>query len=124
MIFQIFRHHNNVLVEQFLNHLHQGLDPSKDLSRDQSVNPQHLKTMYTFAQMRQAADNAAMGFAATFITETGYHYTNTNLPGVGEEDSVLQYLLSIPFGEEVTEGCLRLVETQDGVQLQIVEDAQ
>jgi hypothetical protein len=24
----------------------------------------------------------------------------------------------------VTEGCLRLVETQDGVQLQIVEDAQ
>jgi hypothetical protein len=124
MIFQIFRHHNNVLVEQFLNHLHQGLDPSKDLSRDQSISPQHLKTMYTFAQMRQAADNAAMGFAATFITETGYYYTTTNLPGVGEEDSVLQYLLSIPFGEEVTEGCLRLVETQDGVQLQIVKDAQ
>ena len=74
--------------------------------------------------MRQAADNTAMGFAATFITDGGYHYTATNLPGVEEADSILKYLLSVPFAEELTEGCLRLVETQEGVQLQIISDGE
>lgn len=122
MIFQIFRHHNNVLVEQFLTGLHQDLDPNKRLDGTQSLSRQHLKTMHSFAQMRQIADEAAMGFAATFITDGGYHYTTTNLPGVEEADNILQYLLSVPFGEEVTNGCLRLVETRDGIQLQIVGD--
>ena len=40
------------------------------------------------------------------------------------DPNILQYLLSVPFGEEATEGCIRLVETEDGVQLQIVADAQ
>ena len=122
MIFQIFRHHNNVLVEQFLTTLHQDLDPNKRLDGTQSLSQQQLKTMHSFAQMRQIADNAAMGFAATFITDAGYHYTTTNLPGVEEADSILQYLLSVPFSEEVTKGCLRLVETRDGIQLQIVDN--
>lgn len=122
MIFQIFRHHNNVLVEQFLASLHQDLDPDKRLDVTQSLSTQHLKAMHSFAQMRQVADDAAMGFAATFITDSGHHHTTTNLPGVEEAVDILQYLLSVPFAGEVSKGCLRLVETQEGVQLQIISD--
>lgn len=120
MLFQIFRHRNNVLVEQFLNNLNENLNPTKRLSSEECISPRHLKTMHSFAQMRQAADDAEMGFAATFITDDGYHYTTTNLPGVAEEESILQYLLSVPLGEDDAEGYIRLVETQDGIQLQIV----
>ena len=124
MIFQVFRHRNPVLVEQFLNNSTEGLDPRKILSPHQSLTAQQLKAMQTFAAMRQKAENADMCFAATFVTTSGHHYTVTNLPGVERTDNILQYLLSVPFGEESTEGCSRLVETQDGIQLQIVEDAQ
>jgi len=124
MIFQVFRHRNPVLVEQFLINSTEGLDPSKILSPDQNLTAQQLKAMHTFASMRQVSEDADMCFAATFVTPSGHHYTTTNLPGVAEANNILQYLLSIPFGEEVTEGCLRLVETEDGVQLQIVADAQ
>ena len=124
MIFQVFRHRNPVLVEQFLNNSTEDLDPRKILSPDQSLTAQQLKAMQTFAAMRQKAENADMCFAATFVTTSGHHYTVTNLPGVERKDNILQYLLSVPFGEESTEGCIRLVETQDGIQLQIVEDAQ
>ena len=124
MIFQVFRHRNPVLVEQFLNNSTEDLDPRKILSPDQSLTAQQLKAMQTFAAMRQKAENADMCFAATFVTTSGHHYTVTNLPGVERTDNILQYLLSVPFGEESTEGCIRLVETQDGIQLQIVEDAQ
>jgi hypothetical protein len=122
MLFQIFRHHNNVLVEQSLYNLYQMLDPEKRWSSEQCVSPRHLKVMHSFAQMREAADNAGMGFAATFITDEGYHYTATNLPGVEEVGNIIQYLLSEPLGEDAAGGCIRLVETRDGVQLQIVSN--
>lgn len=121
MIFQIFRHRNNVLVEQFLNNVHQGLDSTKSLSVNQCISLRHLKVMQSFAQMRQTADDAGMGFAATFVTDDGQHHTTTNLPGVEKDLNILQHLLFIPFEEknEMLSGYLRLVETQDGVQLQI-----
>lgn len=122
MIFQIFRHRNNVLVEQFLNNVHQGLDSTKSLSINQGVSLCHLKVMQSFAQMRQAADDAGMGFAATFVTDDGHHYTMTNLFDSMPSETVLQYLLSVPYFEEAIDGCLRLVETQEGVQLQILTD--
>ena len=123
MIFQVFRHRNPVLVEQFLINSTEGFDPRKILSPHQSLTAQQLKAMQTFAAMRQTAEDADMCFAATFVTESGHHYTVTNLPGVERKDNILQYLLSVPFGEGSTEGCIRLVETEDGVQLQIVADA-
>jgi hypothetical protein len=123
MIFQVFRHRNPVLVEQFLLNSTEGFDPRKILSPHQSLTAQQLKAMQTFAAMRQTAEDADMCFAATFVTESGHHYTVTNLPGVERKDNILQYLLSVPFGEESTEGCIRLVETEEGVQLQIVSDA-
>lgn len=123
MIFQVFRHRNPVLVEQFLLNSTEGFDPRKILSLHQSLTAQQLKAMQTFAAMRQKAEDADMCFAATFVTESGHHYTVTNLPGVERKGNILQYLLSVPFGEESTEGCIRLVETEEGVQLQIVSDA-
>jgi len=98
------------------------LDPEKRWSSEQCVSPQHLKVMHSFAQMREAADNAGMGFAATFITDDGHHYTATNLPGVAEVANIIQYLLSEPLGEDAAGGCIRLVETRDGIQLQIVSN--
>lgn len=122
MIFQIFRHRNNVLVEQFLNNVHQGLDSTKSLSVNQGVSLRYLKVMQSFSQMRQAADDAGMGFAATFVTDDGRHYTTTNLFDSMPSETVLQCLLSVPYFEEAIDGCLRLVETQEGVQLQILTD--
>ena len=98
------------------------LASEKRWSSAQCVSPRHLKVMHSFAQMREAADNAGMGFAATFITDEGYHYTATNLPGVEEMDNIIQYLLSEPLGEDAAEGCISLVETENGIQLQIIED--
>lgn len=123
MIFQVFRHRNPVLVEQFLLNSTLGCDPNKTLSPNQSLTSQQLQAMQKFAAMRQKAEDADMCFAATFVTPSGYHYTTTNLPGVERKDNILQYLLSVPFGERSVEGCIRLVETEDGIQLQIVEDS-
>ena len=37
-------------------------------------------------------------------------------------DNIIQYLLSEPLGEDEAEGCIRLVETREGIQLQIVSN--
>ena len=122
MIFQIFRHHNMVLVEQFLDNCHATFDPSKSINVATSLNPQHLKAMQSLAQMRSAADDAGMGFAASFSTEDGYHYITSNLIEYDLYDHVLQLLLTVPYQEEEQGGQIQLVETEDGVQLQIVPD--
>jgi len=122
MIFQIFRHHNMVLVEQFLDNCYATADPNKILNVSTALNPKHLKAMQSLAQMRSAADDAGMGFAASFSTEDGYHYITSNLIEYDLYDHVLQLLLTVPYQEEDQSGQIQLVETEDGVQLQIVPD--
>ncbi len=111
-----------VLVEQFVDNCYATLDPSKSLSFSTALNPQHLKAMQKLAQMRSAADDANMGFAASFSTEDGYHYITSNLIEYDLYDHVLQLLLTVPYQEEEQGGQIQLVETEDGVQLQIVPD--
>jgi hypothetical protein len=124
MIFQIFRHQNKVLVEQFLNNVYEEVDPDKDLSTSGMLSLEHLQAMQHLARMRKSADDAGMGFAATFVTPTGFHYTTTNLPGGYQLDDFVQQLLLMPFNDDSIEGVLRLVETEDGIQLQIISETE
>lgn len=124
MIFQIFRHQNKVLVEQFLNNIYEELNPDKDLSASGMLSFAHLEAMQHLARMRKTADDAEMGFAAAFVTPEGYHYTTTNLPGGHSLDDYVQQLLLMPFNEDSVIGMLRLVETEEGVQLQIISEVE
>jgi hypothetical protein len=124
MIFQVFRHQNKVLVEQFLNNIYENRNPEKDLSTSGMLSPEHLRAMQHLAKMRKAADDAEMGFAATFITPAGFHYTTTNLPGGYQLEDFVQQLLLMPFNDNSTKGVLRLVETEEGIQLQIISEAE
>jgi len=123
MIFQIFRHHNKVLVEQFLEGLNNTLDCSKRIDHTQSVSPAQIHAMQSFAQMREVADSNQMGFAASFVEPDGSNYTITNLPHVNN-NILLQRLLTQPFVDEIGSGRVQLVETNEGVQLQILTDAE
>ena len=123
MIFQIFRHHNKVLVEQFLENLSVSLDSTKNLNHTKNVSLQQLKAMQSLAQMREVADSNEMGFAASFVEPDGSNYTITNLPHA-QNNLILQQLLMEPFMDEKGGGRVQLVETYEGVQLQIIPDAE
>ena len=123
MIFQIFRHHNKVLVEQFLENLNESLDLTKSLNHTKNLSFSQLKAMQSFAQMRELADSNEMGFVASFIEPDGSNYTMTNLPHA-QNDFIIQKLLSEPFVDGESRGRVQLVETYEGIQLQIVPDAE
>lgn len=123
MIFQIFRHHNKVLVEQFLENLNEFLDPTKNLNHTKTLSLQQLKVMQSFAEMRQIADSNSMGFVASFVEPDGSNYTITNLPDP-QDNYIIQNLLMEPFMDENGGGRVQLVETQEGVQLQIIPEAE
>ena len=124
MIFQIFRHHNKVLVEQFLDNLNETLDSNQSLNHSKTPTTQQLKAMQSLAQMREIADSNGMGFAASFVSPDGSHYTTTNLPNVNYDNFIIQHLLSVPFVEDDQKGRVQLVETTDGVQLQIIPEVE
>ena len=124
MIFQIFRHHNKVLVEQFLDNLNETLDSKQSLNHSKTPTTQQLKAMQSLAQMREIADSNGMGFAASFVSPDGSHYTTTNLPNVNYDNFIIQHLLSVPFVENDQKGRVQLVETTDGVQLQIIPEVE
>jgi hypothetical protein len=123
MIFQIFRHHNKVLVEQFLENLNESLDLTKSLNHTKDLSLTQLRAMQSFAQMRELADSNEMGFVASFIEPDGSNYTITNLPHA-QNDFIIQNLLVEPFMDENGGGRVQLVETYEGVQLQIIPDAE
>lgn len=123
MIFQIFRHRNKVLVEQFLENLNESLDSTKNLNHTKDVSLRQLKAMQSLAQMREVADSNEMGFVASFVEPDGSNYTITNLPHV-QNNFILQNLLMEPFMDEKGGGRVQLVETYEGVQLQIIPDAE
>lgn len=79
--------------------------------------------MQSFAQMRELADSNEMGFVASFIEPDGSNYTMTNLPHA-QNDFIIQKLLSEPFVDGESRGRVQLVETYEGIQLQIVPDAE
>jgi len=73
--------------------------------------------------MREVADSNQMGFAASFVEPDGSNYTITNLPHVNN-NILLQRLLTQPFVDEIGSGRVQLVETNEGIQLQILTDAE
>ena len=100
------------------------MDQTKNINGSTALNPKHLAAIQKLAQMRTAADEANMGFAAAFVTDDGQNYITSNLREYVVEDYILQLLLTVPFQDEQKGGQICLVETQDGVQLQIVPDAE
>jgi hypothetical protein len=113
MIFQIFRHHNKVLVEQFLENLNESLDLTKSLNHTKDLSLTQLRAMQSFAQMRELADSNEMGFVASFIEPDGSNYTITNLPHA-QNDFIIQKLLSEPFVDGESRGRVQFLTQNRG----------
>lgn len=124
----IFRHHNPIVVDQFMEHFRSDLDPSKDLSNQTSVNPTYLKVMKTLAGMREAATRSNMSFFGGFITPEGFYYSITNIENLIENQlqQPIDYYVNFQADESFTIDQiykkLKIVSTAEGVQLRITDD--
>lgn len=121
----IFRHHNPILVDQFMEHFQSDLDPKKNLSYQTSINPQYLKVMRALADMRETADRSNMGFFGGFITPEGYHYSISNIDpnNLIENNTKNDYLLiDKNFKLDEVYKKLKIVSTPEGIQLRIIND--
>lgn len=120
----IFRHHNKVLVDQFMENFHSELDPRKNLSYQTSINPAYLKVMRALAGMREAADRSEMGFFGAFITPEGYHYSISNIECENDSHSYVHSPLQIDESFTIDElyKKLKIVSTPEGIQLHLTDD--
>lgn len=124
----IFRHHNKVLVDQFMEHFRSDLDPRKNLAEQTSINPAYLKIMRALADMRATADRSNMGFFGGFITPDSSHYSISNVDPNNLIDS--QYQLPIENFVKIDESFtinelykkLKIVSTPEGVQLRLTDE--
>lgn len=125
----IFRHHNPILVDQFMEHFQSDLDPKKNLSYQTSINPQYLKVMRALADMRETADRSNMGFFGGFITPEGYHYSISNIDPNNLIDS--RYQLPIENFIRIDENFkineiykkMKIVSTAEGIQLRLTDES-
>ena len=120
----IFRHHNKILVDQFMEHFHSELDPRKNLSYQTSINPTYLKVMRALAGMREAADRSEMGFFGAFITPEGYHYSISNIEDTIENNSQQPLPIDESFTIDELYKKLKIVSTPEGIQLQLTDEAE
>lgn len=123
---RICRNQNRIIVDQFCEAMQRDLDPNKNLANTDAISSSHLFAMKALARMREQADRADMGFAGSFITENGYHYSISNLENDDIQKQVVDYLVKLKIDENLDiqdlQKYFRIVETADGVQIQIISD--
>lgn len=125
----IFRHHNPIVVDQFMENFRSDLDPSKDLSNQTTINPKYLKVMRTLADMRETADRSNMRFFGGFITPEGFHYSISNIDPNNLIDS--HYQVPIENFIEIDESFtineiykkLKIVSTPKGIELRLTDES-
>ncbi len=124
--FHIFRHHNAVLVDQFMETHNNSLDPNKNLANQKSINANHLKAMKFLARSREVADRSKMSFFGSFVTDDGYHYSVTNINQDEIDRKTVQYLIDLQLNEnfdlDEVQQRLQIVETNEGVQMRITDE--
>jgi hypothetical protein len=124
----IFRHHNPIVVDQFMENFRSDLDPRKNLADQTSVNPTYLKVMKALAGMREAATRSNMSFFGGFVTPEGFHYSITNIEGTIENQlqQPIDYYVNFQADENFTIDeiykKLKIVSTEEGVQVRITDD--
>ena len=125
--FNLCRNQNKNTIDRFREAMEQGLDPNKNLANATSLNPNHLFAMKALSRMREQADRSDMGFAGGFVTENGYHYTISNLENDDIQKKAVDYLVKLKIKETLEmsdlEKYFKIVQTEDGVQIQIISDA-
>jgi uncharacterized protein (DUF1015 family) len=125
--FHIFRHRNGVLVDQFMKHHIENLDPNKNLANQQSIQANHLKAMKFLAMARETADRSNMSFFGSFVTADGHHYSITNINEDEIEQKTIQYLIDFKLSEtfdlNAIQKNLKIVSTDEGIQLQISDSS-
>ncbi len=122
-VIHIFRHHNPVVVDQFMEHFRSDLDPSKNLANQTSVNPTYLKVMKSLANMREVANRSNMSFFGGFVTPEGFHYSINNIENLIENNTKNDYLLiDKNFKLDEVYKKLKIVSTPEGIQLRIIND--
>lgn len=127
-LIHIFRHHNPVVVDQFMEHFRSDLDPSKNLANQTSVNPTYLKVMKSLANMREVANRSNMSFFGGFVTPEGFHYSINNIENLIENPS--QQPISCHINFNIDENFkisemykkLKIVDTPMGIQLRLTDD--
>lgn len=124
--FHIFRHHNFVLVDQFMENHERDLDPNKNLANQESINPTHLKAMKFLARSRETADRAGMGFYGSFVTDEGYHYSVTNINSTPINKELVEYLIDFKLTEDFDLSKflnqLRVIPTNEGIKVQLTDE--
>jgi hypothetical protein len=124
----IFRHHNPIVVDQFMENFRSDLDPRKNLADQTSVNPTYLKVMKALAGMREAATRSNMSFFGGFVTPEGFHYSISNIENLIENQlqQPIDYYVNFQADENFTIDeiykKLKIVSTEEGVQVRITDD--
>jgi hypothetical protein len=124
----IFRHHNPIVVDQFMENFRSDLDPRKNLADQTSVNPTYLKVMKALAGMREAATRSNMSFFGGFVTPEGFHYSISNIENLinSQLQQPIDYYVNFQADENFTIDeiykKLKIVSTEEGVQVRITDD--
>lgn len=124
--FFICRNQNRGTVDRFNEAMRQDLDPQKDLARATSPTADQLKAMQTLARMREQADRSSMGFAGSFVTEDGYHYSITNLNEDDIQVKTVDFLVRLRIKETFDFGVVqkyyKIVQTDEGVRVEVCNE--
>lgn len=106
--------------------MEQDLDPQKDLARATSPTADQLKAMQALARMREQADRSDMGFAGSFVTEDGYHYSISNLSEDDIQKKTVDFLVRLRIREMFDFGAIqkyyKIVQTDEGVRVEVCNE--
>mgnify|MGYP006280650557 CR=1 FL=1 len=122
----ICRNQNRNTVDHFRETMEQNFDPGKNLANATSPTPDQLKAMQALARMREQADRSNMGFAGSFITESGYHYSISNLDEDDIQEQVVDFLVRLKIKETFDFGQIqryyKIIQTEEGVKIEVINE--
>jgi hypothetical protein len=128
----IYRNRNKNLVRKAMNNLDwEANNNSSDLANQNKYSMEQLKAMQLVARMKEAADNVGAGFVGGFITPSGQRFMMSNVDADDvQNQAIMAQLDAIHHATEASQTSddslsffdafqnnLRIVETEDGVQI-------
>jgi hypothetical protein len=126
--FFIHRNQNKSLIIKTVKNLDwEANNDSSDLSKQDQYSMEQLKAMQLVARMKDAADKAGAGFVGGFITPSGQRFMMSNVESDDVQHQAIEQQLK-QYQEERQEigsffdsfqNKVRIVETEDGIQVRV-----
>lgn len=130
----LYRNRNKQLIKNLMNNLDwEPNNDSNDLSKQDKYSFEQLHAMQLVARMKEAADKAGAGFVGGFVTPTGQRFMMSNVDADDVQfQAINQELESIQNKNAKDNGSffdsfqntVKIIETEEGIQLKIEPEAE